>query len=142
MTKLFLDDYRWPNDCAKYMHMILGDKNPLYTDPDWVVVRNYKEFVKHIQIHGLPGLISFDHDLADGHYHASMQEGVINYSLEAFDDDYNKTGYHAAKWLVDYCLDRGLNLPDFFVHSMNPEGAKNIKSLLTNFNKLNPTKTI
>lgn len=133
--KLFLDDFRWPSDCAKYMHSDLGAGNIVYTRPDWQVVRNYPEFVEHIGRMGLPALISFDHDLADGHYHSNTQDGVINYNGDSFQEDCNKTGWHCAKWLVDYCLDNNLKLPDFIVHSMNPVGSENIKSLLENFKR-------
>jgi hypothetical protein len=135
MKKLFLDDFRWPSDCAKYMYTKLGPENVIYTDPNWNVVRNYREFVKWITDNGLPDLISFDHDLADGHYHQNMQEGVLNYSAADFDDDNNKTGFHCAKYLVEACMDQGLKLPQFIVHSMNPVGTQNIESLLNNYKK-------
>ena len=44
-----------------------------------------------------------------------------------------KTGMDCAKWLVDYCMDNKKELPDFVVHSMNPAGGENIKSLLDQF---------
>ena len=46
-----------------------------------------------------------------------------------------KTGYDCAKWLVDYCMDNGLKLPEFEVHSMNPAGGENIRMYLENFKK-------
>lgn len=46
-----------------------------------------------------------------------------------------KTGLDCAKWLVNYCMDKDLNLPAYEVHSMNPAGGKNILSLLQNFEK-------
>lgn len=139
ITRLFLDDYRIPMDCAKYMYTRLGHDNYGHKNfeylKDWVIVRNYPEFVAWITKNGLPDLISFDHDLADGHYHKNMQEGILNYNTEDFNDDYNKTGFHCAKWLVDYCCDHRIPSPRFFVHSMNPVGTENIQSLLDNFNK-------
>jgi hypothetical protein len=133
--KIFLDDYRQPHDCLKYMHMRIGSDNLIYQAGDWLIVKNYPQFVNAIEKYGLPELISFDHDLADGHYHANMQEGVLNYMGDSFNDDYNKTGYHCAQWLVTYCMDKGALLPDFIVHSMNPVGTENILSLLRNFRK-------
>lgn len=134
MKMLFLDDFRWPIDCAKYMHAKLGFDNILYVNPKWHIVRSYPEFVEWITKNGLPDLISFDHDLADGRYHQNMQEGNINYDSFDFNEDYNKTGYHCAKFLIEVCLDQNLKLPKFFVHSMNPVGTENIQSLLDNFN--------
>lgn len=133
--KLFLDDFRWPNDCAKYMYKKIGPQNVLYTEPDWEVVRNYPEFVNWIAANGMPGLISFDHDLADGHYHENMQNGILNYSTDDFKDDMNKTGYHCAQFIVEMCMDKKLKLPEFIVHSMNPVGTENIESLLNGFSK-------
>lgn len=40
-----------------------------------------------------------------------------------------------AKWLVDYCIDNGQPLPIFYVHSVNPVGADNIRGLLNGFAK-------
>ena len=44
-----------------------------------------------------------------------------------------KTGFTAAKWLVDYCIDNNKEVPKFNVHSANPVGANNIRSFLNNF---------
>ncbi len=59
---LFLDDMRIPEAVFKY----IGDDR--YINNDWVIVRSYNEFTKHIRKHGIPETISFDHDLADIHY--------------------------------------------------------------------------
>ena len=40
-----------------------------------------------------------------------------------------------AKWLVNYCLDRNLDLPEYYIHTMNPIGAENIKSLFESYEK-------
>jgi len=126
--KLFLDDYRSPIDCLSYMHTRIGKLNPIYNDGEWYVVRNYPEFVKAInRFKGEITHVSFDHDLADGHYHQNMQEGVINYNSEYFNsDDFNKTGYHAAIYLKELYEQHKLDLPVMFVHSMNPVGTENI----------------
>jgi hypothetical protein len=106
------------------MHKRIGAENPIYADPNWSVVRSYNEFIAHIMDNGIPDLISFDHDLADGHY------------TEAVDyNEQEKTGYHAAKWLIDYCMDNKKDLPRCFVHSMNPAGTDNIVKLFENFKK-------
>lgn len=129
--KIFLDDYRFPQDCLSYMHTRIGTLNPIYGEGEWYIVRNYPEFVKAIKrFKGEITHVSFDHDLADGHYHKNMQEGVINYASEDFSsDDYNKTGYHAAKFLKEVYQTNNLALPTMFVHSMNPVGTENIINL-------------
>jgi hypothetical protein len=119
---LFLDDERMPRNAFAYTH------NDAYLSTEWIIVRNYDEFVKTIEIHGLPSLISFDHDLADVHY------GHL-YGNIPYDKFTEKTGRDCAKWLVEYCLDRDLDPPLYMVHSMNPTGSKNIRGLLDNFIK-------
>jgi len=120
---LFLDDFRRPEDAFNYMGL------PIYNLEDWVVVRNYYAFISVIQGKGIPEVISFDHDLADEHY----KEQDFDYDAP----DYEKTGYHCAKWLIDYCLDNEKELPKrIIVHSMNPYGSMNIKSLFESFYKV------
>ena len=130
MIKIFLDDVRNPIDCIGYMHTRIGNLNPIYLE-NWVIIRNYPDFEETVRVHaGNISHISFDHDLADGHYHKNMQEGVLNYDSEDFNcDDYNKTGYHAAKYLKELYKKQNLKLPIIFVHSMNPVGTENIINL-------------
>lgn len=124
--KVFLDDVREPKDCLGYMYKRIGSLNPIYLE-DWKTVRNYSEFVDCIEqnIEKITH-VSFDHDLADGHYHKNMQDGVLNYDSFDFESDENKTGFHAAKWMKEFYKSKGINLPIMFVHSMNPVGTKNI----------------
>jgi len=130
-TYLFLDDFRIPIDCVKYMSSRTNDP-AMYSRESWIIVRNYDDFVDYITHNGLPDLISFDHDLADEHYDQSLY--LTNYDdlSKSFKE---KTGMDCAKWLVNYCLDNGKNLPKFVVHSMNPVGTKNITSYLEDFRR-------
>ena len=122
MYNLFLDDIRQPMTCYNYMPASIKD---VYSLEKWVIVRDYDDFVKVITEKGLPDLISFDHDLADIHYNPETWTESFVYK--------EKTGKDCAQWLVDYCLDNELPLPQYIVHSMNPVGKKNILSLLNNF---------
>ncbi len=129
MYNLFLDDFRHPYDCVAYM------RDPMkYAKWNWVVVKNHEEFVKKIEEDGLPEFISFDHDLADEHYDNTMYQGVEEYSKK-YEHFKEKTGLDCAKWLTEHCMDTKQKLPDFEIHSMNPAGGENIKSLLLNFKK-------
>lgn len=121
---LFLDDFRTPRMAGQYM------TQSEYCAKEWTLVENYDEFVMVIEKVGMPDLISFDHDLADVHYKKENQEGTLDY--DKFEE---KTGYHCAKWLVEYCIDNELKLPRFLVHSMSVVGKKNIQCLLDNFRK-------
>lgn len=125
--KLFLDDIREIKDVCGYI------KNEIYLDEDWVIVRDYNEFVDKISTDGMPFLISFDHDLSKEHYNPLMYEGETYNEL--YDQFKEKTGFDCAKWLIDFCMDNKIKLPDFMVHSMNPVGGNNIKGLLENYRK-------
>lgn len=128
--KLFLDDYRIPRDCVQYMHQRIGKENPIYLQNDWIVAQNYKHFIRIVEKLGIPELVSFDHDLADGHYHQNMQEGEINYQSDDFQNDMHKTGYHCAKWLAEKCAELKVPFPKSYVHSMNPVGTENITAFI------------
>ena len=120
---LFLDDFRQPKDTFDYTG------NPIYVDKKWLVVRSHDEFVKCIEENGVPHTVSFDHDLADEHY---TQEQVIPYT-----EYKEKTGFHCAIWLINYCMDNKLKLPTgILIHSMNPVGSKNIKSVFSTYNRV------
>jgi hypothetical protein len=110
MTKLYLDDVRPAPDSS------------------WTVVRSYDEFIKYMSENPVPDIISFDHDLADEHYHdpetwAKVKEHGIDYTIYR-----EKTGLDCVKWLVD----NDIRLNRWQVHSMNPIGAENIRGLLSN----------
>ena len=104
MKKLFLDDIRIP----KMVYDTIEAK-------DFIVVRNYADFVKYIKQNGIPDFISFDNDL-----------GLDENGEIAAD------GYAAAKWLV---YESGLDLRElqFKVHSANPIAAEQIRGLLSNY---------
>jgi len=119
---LFLDDIRQPEEAFTYTN------NSLYLNKKWLVVRSYDEFIKCVEENGVPHTVSFDHDLAYAHY---TQEKIIPY------DSYEeKTGYHCAKWLIEYCMENQLQLPTgILIHSMNPVGSENIRSVFVSFKK-------
>ena len=118
---LFLDDVRVPTD-------VTWANIP--ADQHYSVVRNYKEFVDLITLRGVPKFVCYDHDLADSHYGHGLNNDDIPY--ESYKE---KTGYDAAKWLVNYCMERGIKHPPYVVHSMNPIGKQNIESYINSYNK-------
>lgn len=118
MYNLFLDDERLP-------HRVTWITLP---SGPWVCVKNYNQFVNYIKQHGIPDFVSFDHDLADEHYPAGIAKTKPEY------DKYKeKTGYDCAKWLIEYCMDNNKQFPKYDVHSMNPVGKINIKSIIESF---------
>ena len=109
---LFLDDIRNPLDAIAFTTG--RGINPEIYKEEWIIVRDYLQFINWITQNGLPELISFDHDLGESD---------------------ERTGMDCAKWLVEYCLDNKLQLPQWAVHSANPVGYDNIKGLFLNFEK-------
>ena len=94
--KLYLDD----------------ERNPKTPGP-WVVVRSYDEFISMIEKNGVPGEISFDHDLGAG-------EG--------------KDGIDCVKWMVN---ERQFDMRNLIinVHSANTVGKENIEGLIKSWNQ-------
>jgi len=120
---LWLDDLRNPFK-APWTSNIKSLSEDMEVLDDVMWVRSYDEFVAHIEIFGLPALISFDHDLGDVKEQISLKQG--NGHTE-------KTGMDCAKYLIDRCLDTGEILPEFSVHSQNPVGKANLEALLHNY---------
>jgi hypothetical protein len=119
---LFLDDVRDPIHAFGYTNY-----GPFVTK-QWDIVRNYDQFVDYIKSNGLPYFIAFDHDLNEIHYSDFWNEN----------SEYTeKTGFDCAKFLVEYCIENNLKLPEFYVHSMNPVGKDNIINYLNNYKKHN-----
>lgn len=106
---LFIDDERYP---------------PRNDEREWVIARDMEDVMMCLRIHGMPGYISFDHDLGDN----------------------TPTGYEIAKFLVDLDMngEDDFKLPeefDFYVHSQNPVGMKNIQLYLRNYLKFRTENT-
>jgi len=131
---IYLDDVRTPID-----------------KENWEVVRSYDEFVETVTKLGLENIetISLDHDLGDTAMAEYYNNVSKNYVLDYNNID-EKTGYDAAKWLVNefYSVNEDrINMtseqkrksdfifPTVYVHSANPVGAHNICGYVNNFYK-------
>ena len=116
--RLYLDDVRTP------------------VAEDWIVVRNYEQFVSQIKLYGLGNyeVISLDHDLGDTamiEYYTNVKN---NYNLN-YENILEKTGYDAAKFLVAESMNTGIPLPQIYIHSSNPIGSANIMGYINNYLK-------
>ena len=131
--RIYLDDIRTP------------------IDKDWIVVRNYDEFVDKVNEIGLNNIdiISLDHDLGDTAMKEYFDNVSPNYTLD-YNNITEKTGYDAAKFLVSLfhnTNEERFNMtrnekkqnpfvfPKVYVHSHNPIGAHNICGWINNFLK-------
>jgi hypothetical protein len=130
---LWLDDFRDP---SKEMHF---GWFPGYSPDEVFWVKNYNEFRDYIIKNGLPELICFDHDLADEHMEDFREQKEFHGDSKMIHPQYDKftemTGYDAAKWLIEYCLDKDVKLPRFVSQSANIVGKENILAVLNNFNR-------
>lgn len=126
--KLFLDDIRNPSECVHYMYKRIGARAPIYKG-EWYVVRDYDQFVDILTKNASTIThISYDHDLADGHYHTSMDKGKNEYE-EHLKTVKEKTGYDCAKYMKVFYDENKIEYPVMYVHSMNPVGTENIINL-------------
>ena len=119
---IFLDDTRNPYD------VFLQTINPLYEhNHTWEIIRDYDQFISFIINNGVPELISFDHDLDQSHYLPINQTNIDYNNMEI------KCGYHCLEWLINYCEDKKINLPEILIHSQNMEGKRNMERLINSF---------
>lgn len=131
-VRIYLDDVRTP------------------VDKDWIVVRNYDQFVTQVMLIGLENIetISFDHDLGETAMKEYYTNVSPNYQLN-YDNILEKTGYDCVKWMINYYYDNlyvseelisraskkmlGIPFPQIYVHSANPIGSANIMGYVNNF---------
>jgi hypothetical protein len=115
-TRIYLDDVRTPVDME-----------------NWVVVRNYEQFVDKINEIGLENieLISLDHDLGDTAMAEWHKNVYHNYELN-YDNITEKTGMDCTKWLVEKWMD-GAPVVDVVVHSANAIGSANMMGYINNY---------
>ena len=129
--KIYLDDIRTPLEFG------------------WTLVRSYEEFVVKVLEVGLENVthVSLDHDLGDTAMTEYYHNVSPNYKLD-YDNIQEKTGYDAAKWLVNRYYDenpdtdsvdrntkrkQGIKFPLVTTHSANPIGSANIMGYINNF---------
>jgi len=114
--RLYLDDIRTP------------------VDEDWIVVRDYDEFVAQIKLNGLGNfeVISLDHDLGEGamvEYYTNVKN---NYMLD-YNNIEERTGMDCCRYLVSESMNEKIPLPQIYVHSANPIGAANMMGYINNY---------
>ena len=129
MTRIYLDDVRTP------------------IDPEWMVVRDYDQFVSKVLEIGLENIetISLDHDLGVTAMKEYFNNVSPNYTLD-YNNIEEKTGLDCAKWLINHYLDNntnensrvskrinGIKFPTVYTHSANPIGSANIMGYINNF---------
>jgi hypothetical protein len=114
--RLYLDDIRTP------------------VDDDWIIVRNYDEFVAQIKLNGLGNfeVISLDHDLGEGamvEYYTNVKN---NYMLD-YNNIEERTGMDCCRYLVSESMNEKIPLPQVYIHSANPIGSANMMGYINNY---------
>ncbi len=109
-TLLWLDDVRNPFSADWVLQYAPEFAYESDTKIEWV--KTPIEFKEWITKNGIPHTVAFDHDLGE-----------------------DESGYDCAKWLVDYCIDNNVMLPQWTIQSANPVGKDNINGLMNNFLK-------
>jgi len=111
--RLFLDDIRIP----KMSHNETRGLGMQYSNTkDWVIIRDYFDFIDFVKNNfDKIDLISFDHDLA------------------CYKDGQEFTGKNAVDYLINFCLDNDKQFPDWYAHTDNTTGRKNIISTILNY---------
>lgn len=92
--------------------MFIDDERHPVTD-DWVITRTSDDALAHMNVHGCPIEISFDHDLGGDDTAMAVVKEMINLDLDA-------PGFIPTNFT-------------FSVHSANPVGSKNISGLLNGY---------
>ena len=114
--RLYLDDIRTP------------------VDDDWIVVRNYDEFVAQLKLNRLGNfeVISLDHDLGEGamvEYYTNVKN---NYMLD-YNNIEERTGMDCCRYLVSESMNEKIPLPQVYIHSANPIGSANMMGYINNY---------
>ena len=131
---MWLDDLRNPTDNIWNNWIARQGVNP--TDYDITWVKNYDDFTDWIVNNGLPDVVCFDHDLGqDIAIERYTTGGMTKTQAKKLKKLETMSGFDATKWMVNYCMDNDLRLPDWYIQSANPVGAENIKSYLQSFVK-------
>ena len=91
-------------------------------NPNFIWVKNLKEFEDYIINNGLPNMVSFDHDIKPKNFQEEHENGA-----------------DVANWLVNYCKQNKLKLPWCFAHSANKNGIEKINQIINNY-KINENK--
>lgn len=129
---LFLDD-----DPSRIPHKLAWiDLPPV----EWTIVRNYTDFVETIKRDGVPAIVSFDHDLGDTAYKEYFRAKDSDKTIR-YENIKEMTGFHAAQWLAQYCIDNGIAIPLYYIHTLNHMGFMNIHSVLESARKVMAMET-
>lgn len=113
--KIYLDDVRTP------------------IESDWIVVRNYDDFVAKVNEIGLENIetISLDHDLDPSAMIEWSKNTFATYTIN-YDNIKEKTGFDCAKWLIKR-WEEGNPVVKVVIHSANAIGSANMMGVINHY---------
>ena len=135
---LYLDDVRCSYDSFYEMQGKFDNYQIYEENNKWKEVTSYGKFIKEIQ-KSVPKFISFDYDLDDNFLlRSKLPIGLW------FNEKENRSfnGLDCAKFLTKYCFNTNTALPEYTVHSSNPEGTKLIFNHLSQFSNCKKCNSI
>jgi 5-formaminoimidazole-4-carboxamide-1-beta-D-ribofuranosyl 5'-monophosphate synthetase len=115
------------------VNIYLDDVRTPVQETDWIIVRDYNEFVTKVEEIGLENIdtISLDHDLDKSAMVEWLYGAVRNYAID-YSKIKEKTGFHCAKWLIEKWK-TGAPVVKVTTHSANAIGSANIMGYINNY---------
>lgn len=105
----------WVDDTRDPEDYFTPDELDYYYKVFWL--KDFDMFKFYIEHLDMPDIVYLDHDLGEG-----------------------KNGYDCVKFLVEFCDENSLGLPDVKTQSANPVGVKNILSYVESYRKVHQSK--
>ncbi len=115
------------------VNIYLDDVRTPVNETEWIIVRNYEEFVTKVEEIGLENIntISLDHDLDKSAMVEWLYGAVRNYAID-YSKIKEKTGFECAKWLIEKWKS-GAPVVKVTTHSANAIGSANIMGYINNY---------
>jgi hypothetical protein len=124
---IFLDDIRFPKDAFLQKELAYLTEYSKIPENEWVIVRNYEDFVKTIEERGIPAAASFDCDLNSEHFRHYVKDS-INSGIYEWENFKSKCGIHCALYLKSLLCDG--DDTKVFIHSANIIGSMIIREMM------------
>lgn len=108
-----------------YWSLFLDDERFPTLDPNknWIIARTFDQAVDLVRVNGMPNFVSFDHDLGEDLSGYDFAQYICG--LDQISNDFRNKFPHKF---------------DYYVHSQNPVGKKNIECFMDNYLKFKGVK--
>lgn len=128
---LYLDDVRHPSKTYLWDDGCFLSEKVKIPPSRWYIVRSYEAFVRTVETHGVPDVVSFDNDLHDfTNSEFTHQQVMDSLQMVNWRESKIKTGAHCAEWLVKKCEETNSPIPEYYVHSANGRARTIIRQIM------------